>query len=213
MKRAKNPARLAAAGLGVIGVIVMAFLVSTTLRGPRSATRRDPIRDRKVLSPRSLERLMNPATRVAEATALGSTRTWEAAPILAQLSKEGDPEFRRACVKALGQIGDKESVHALRVRMYDEDTEVRIRCAGAFGKLYGFTAYQGLRDMLEDQEPVVRVAAANALADNLHDKLALRQLIGALSDSSVDVRTAAARGIARDDGEDAAFLKDLLSDE
>ena len=208
-----NPALLAIVGLTLIGVIVIITLIVGSTRGARTVARAaaQGHRLKKVLSPRSVELLQNPATRLAEARRLGETRTVEAVPMLRQFTKDKDPEVRRTCVWSLGEIGDKEAVHAVLLRAYDEETTVRIETADALSKLYGFDAHQGLVDMLGDHDPKVRIAAVRSFERVLKDKQALKAVIGALGDDEAEVRRVALDILATSDTEDAtwAFVNTL----
>ena len=206
---------MAIVGLTLIGVVVLVTIIAGSLRGS-SAVRRAVAqghRLKKVLSPRSVELLQNPQTRLAEARRLGETRTVEAVPMLRQFTKDKDPEVRRTCVWSLGEIGDKEAIHAVLLRVYDDELAVRIETAAALSKLYGFDAHKGLVDMLEDHDPKVRIAAVNAFKRVLKDKQALKAVIGALADDETKVRVAALAVVVTLEEEDATWaLVNTLND-
>jgi len=213
MRKKHNPALLAIVGLILMGVIVIVTLIVGSTRGARTVAKAaaQGHRLKKVLSPRSVELLQNPATRLAEARRLGETRTVEAVPMLRQFTKDKDPEVRRTCVWSLGEIGDKEAVHAVLLRAYDEERAVRIETADALSKLYGFDAHQGLVDMLDDHDLKVRIAAVKAFERVLKDKQALKAVVDALRDDEAEVRRAALGILASSDTEDAtwAFVNTL----
>jgi HEAT repeat protein len=201
----KNPVKIAAIALGAIGVLLLTYLGYTTLIGPRvRSSEAAAVRRSQTLGPKSLERLQNPATRVAEARALGEAKVKPAATILAQFTKDNDPEFRKVCVWAIGNIGVKDGVNALRVRVFDKDVGVRIETAQALGKLYGHVAFKALEDMMTDEEPVVRVAVAKTFATVVaEDKTVIARLAELLKDPVTDVRAAAIRGLARSKEDEA----------
>jgi hypothetical protein len=94
-----RPHRVAAWGLGAVGAVLLLTVIGTLVLGPRvRSAKRTADRWRDTLPARSMQLLMNPATRVAEARRLGQARDVTAVAVLAQLSRDGDAEFRRACV-------------------------------------------------------------------------------------------------------------------
>ena len=114
----------------------------------------------------------NLAVRAAAAAALlGMGRPFEeVAPVIRQLSQEGEPGLRAAAGRALGKSGEKnavEAVAALRVLLSDALPRPRIAAARSLGHVGGPRQRQELVEVLKralrDQDDAVRATAAGAL--------------------------------------------------
>jgi HEAT repeat protein len=117
-------------------------------------------------------------------------------PRLTQLLASAHPATRQGVADILGEIRHPSAVPALLEAARGEYFTVRARAAAALGKIGDAKAVPALIVLLADREPIVRVAAALAVG-LFHDPASIIGLSDLLlEDHDIEVRQAAARGLA-----------------
>jgi HEAT repeat protein len=119
-----------------------------------------------------------------------------AIPRLSQLLASAHPETRQLAADVLGEIRHRGALPALTEAARGQFFTVRARAASALGKIGDVQAVPILITLLSDNEPTVRIAAALALG-SFRDKTSLVRLSDLLlEDREIEVRQAAAQGLA-----------------
>jgi HEAT repeat protein len=119
-----------------------------------------------------------------------------AIPRLSQLLTSAHPEIRQQIADALGDIHHPDALPALMEATRGQFFTVRARAASALAKIGDAQAIQILISLLSDNEPSVRIAAALAVG-SFRDKSSLIRLSDLLlEDREIEVRQAAAQGLA-----------------
>ncbi len=119
-----------------------------------------------------------------------------AIPRLSQLLASAHPETRQLVADMLGEIHHPGALPALLEAARGQFFTVRARAASALAKIGDPQAVPALINLLSDNEPTVRIAAALAVG-SFRDKSALIRLSDLLlEDREIEVRQAAAQGLA-----------------
>jgi len=137
----------------------------------------------------------DPNLRVPAAQLLVKMGTM-AIPRLSQLLASAHPETRQLVADILGEIRHPDALPALTEAARGQFFTVRARAASALGKIGDVQAVPTLITLLSDDEPTVRIAAALAVG-SFRDKTSLIRLSDILlEDREIEVRQAAAQGLA-----------------
>ena len=123
---------------------------------------------------------------------LGAT----AIPRLSQLLASTHPETRQQIVDILGEIRHPDAIPALLEAAHGQFFTVRSRTASALAKIGDARAVPTLINLLSDNEPTVRIAAALAVGTFKDGRSLIRLSDLLLEDREIEVRQAAARGLA-----------------
>ncbi len=123
---------------------------------------------------------------------LGAT----AIPRLTEILASAHPETRQLVADILGEIRHPGAVPALLQAARGQFFTVRARAATALAKIGDPQAVPVLIELLGDKEPTVRIAAALALGKFKDPSCLLRLTDVLLEDREIEVRQAAAQGLA-----------------
>lgn len=160
-----------------------------------------PLVDDPTVPQRLAEQLTrpDPVVRLATIVALSYVRTQTSMQALAGVLDGNDPESRRAAAWAMAGPGAQSETAALAAALRDTDPLLRGNAAWALGRIRAQTTVPALVSALDDDVADVRLNAAWALGQ-LANAEAVPALVRALtSDSSQQVRTAAAWALGRID--------------
>lgn len=117
-------------------------------------------------------------------------------PRLAQLLASTHPATRQLVADILGEIRQPSAVPALTEAARGEYFTVRARAASALAKIGDAQAVPALIALLADNEPTVRIAAARAVGKFRDPRSIIRLSDLLLEDREIEVRQAAAQGLA-----------------
>ncbi len=154
-----------------------------------------------------LKRTQNADLRRQSVLALATTGSKKAVPTLTGLLANADAELQRAIAEALSRIDSPEAAESLAAMLHCDDLAVVTKALLGLRKHAVESAAPTLLQLCEHPNAAIRRHAVEALAetgqevvfDTLQQKLA--------SDSSVEVRTAAARSCGKVN--DKRFVRDL----
>lgn len=136
----------------------------------------------------------DPSVRLEIVKALGSYQDTSAIAALSRaLAQDEDPSVRRAAAWALGEIEDAQAIPALgRALRQDPDPTVRQMAAHAIGEIEDPAGVEPLGAALANEtDPPTRAQIIEALGE-IEDPAAIPALTRVLSDSSAELRAAAA---------------------
>jgi HEAT repeat protein len=117
-------------------------------------------------------------------------------PRLTQILASAHPTTRQLVADILGEIHHPSAVPALLEAARGEYFTVRARAATALGKIGDAQAVPALTALLADSEPTVRIAAALAVGKFKDPRSIIRLSDLLLEDREIEVRQAAAQGLA-----------------
>jgi HEAT repeat protein len=117
-------------------------------------------------------------------------------PRLTQILVSAHPETRQLVADILGEIRHPSAVPALLEAARGQYFTVRARAASALAKIGDAQAVPALIALLADNEPTVRIAAALAVGKFRDPSSLIRLSDLLLEDREIEVRQAAAQGLA-----------------
>ncbi len=123
---------------------------------------------------------------------LGTT----AIPRLSQSLATAHPETRQLVADILGEIRHPSALPALTEAAHGQFFTVRARAASALARIGDAQSVPVLIELLGDQEPTVRIAAALAVGKFRDARCLIRLSDLLLEDTEIEVRQAAAQGLA-----------------
>jgi len=154
-----------------------------------------------------IHRLERPEGRDIAIDALVELQARQAAPAVARLLTDRDPQEVYKAVVALGLLGGRAWVPKILPLLASE--EVRVAAAGALGNLGAREAVRPLLERLGDREPEVRAAAAQSLGI-LKATEAIPRLTALLADGNEFVQSSVLNALSQLDAFEAVAAVDVV---